>query len=321
MVDAVERLVNLALFLAAARGPVSAEQVRAEVIGYPEGQDEAAFLRMFERDKDELRGLGLAIEATPDGRYRLDAERTFVSGLDLAPEDEAALRAAAVVLLDDPSFPFAGDLRYALAKVSGIADLDVPAAAHLADEHPEAQGETAATLAASAAACKRVTFVYTNTAGRSAPHTVEPYGLFLNAGRWYLVGRDTVRQEERVYAVARMEDITPNTARPRSTDFERPVDFDVSEYIGLPFQYGPGELFDAVVKFAPSVTWRAPALTGGAGELRPEGDDLCWHVTARDAARLARWVIAHGPGLAIESPPEAVDLARSGLAGVADAHA
>ncbi|MDF1542017.1 MAG: WYL domain-containing protein [Anaerosomatales bacterium] len=321
MVDAVERLVNLALFLAAARGPASAERVRAEVIGYPEGQDESAFLRMFERDKDELRGLGLVIEATPDGRYQLDAERTFVSGLDLAAEDEAALRAAAAVLLDDPSFPFAGDLRYALAKVSGTTDVDVPAAAHLADEHPEAQGETAATLATSAAARKRVTFVYTNTTGQSAPHSVEPYGLFLHAGRWYLVGRDTGRDEVRVYAVARMEDVTPNTARPRSADFERAADFDVSEYIGLPFQYGPGEVFDAVVRFAPPVTWRAPALTGGVGEMRSGGDGLLWHVTARDAAGLARWVIAHGPGLVIESPPEAVNLARSGLAGVVDEHA
>ena len=321
MVEAVERLVNLALFLAAARGPVSAGQVRAEVIGYPQGQDEAAFLRMFERDKDELRGLGLAIEATPDGRYQLDAERTFVSGLDLAAEDEAALRASAVVLLDDPSFPFAGDLRYALAKVSGLTDGDVPAAAHLADEHPEAQGRIAATLAASAAARKRVTFDYTNSAGRSARHSVDPYGLFLNAGRWYLVGRDTRRDEVRVYAVARMEDVTPNATRPRSADFERPADFDVSEYIGLPFQYGPGDVFDAVVRFAHAVAWRATALTGGAGEIRADGDSLLWHVTARDAARLARWAIAHGPGLVVESPPEAAKLARSGLTAVVDAHA
>ncbi|MBE0416357.1 MAG: WYL domain-containing protein [Coriobacteriia bacterium] len=321
MTEAVERLVNVALFLAATRGPVSAERIRTEIAGYPEGQDEVAFLRMFERDKDDLRAMGLAIESTPEGKYRLDAGRTFVAGLDLSVDEEAVLRAAAAVFLGDPSFPFTTNLRYALVKVSGAPDAEIPAAAHLADEHPETQGATVATLTSASSTRKRVTFDYTNAAGRTATHTVEPYGLFLHAGRWYLVGRDIARNEVRVYAAARMENVTANTSRPRTPDFERPLDFVVAEYIGLPFQYGPGETFDAVVRFAPSVAWRAPTLTGGAGEIRPGEDGLLWHITARDAVRLARWVVASGPGLSLESPAEVAELVSSGLAGVVNLHA
>jgi hypothetical protein len=55
MTEAVERLVNLALFIAKA-GPrgVTADTCRG-VEGYPGDQDVAAFLRMFERDKEQLR--------------------------------------------------------------------------------------------------------------------------------------------------------------------------------------------------------------------------------------------------------------------------
>jgi proteasome accessory factor B len=321
MTEAVERLVNVALFLAAARGPVSAERIRTDVTGYPEGQDESAFLRMFERDKDELRAMGFVIESTPEGEYRLDAGRTFVSGLDLSADEEAVLRATAAVFLGDPSFPYATDLRYALAKVSGAPDADVPAAAHLADEHPEAQGATVASLTSASTARKRVSFDYTNAAGHSALHSVEPYGLFLHSGRWYLVGRDTARDEVRVYAVTRMENVAANPSRPRTPDFERPRDFDVAEFVGLPFQYGPGKPFDAVVRFASSVAWRAPALTGGSGQLRPDEDGLLWQVTARDGERLARWVVANGPGLSIESPAEVAELMRSGLSRVVTVHA
>jgi len=321
MTEAVERLVNLALFLAASRAPVSAERIRTEIIGYPEGQDEAAFIRMFERDKDELRGMGIAIESTPEGTYRLDTERTFVAGLDLSAEEETVVRATATVFAGDPSFPFGNDLLFALAKISGGPETDVPAAAHLADEHPETQGAAVGTLASASMACKTVSFDYTNAEGRSAPHVVEGYGLFLHAGRWYLVGRDTGRDEVRVYAVARMGQPTPNSVRPRTPDFERPAGFDVGAYVGLPFQYGPGEEFDAVVRFAPSVAWRAVVLTGGSGELRAEEDGLVWHVSARDETRLARWVVANGPGVSIESPPGAADLVRSGLAGVVSRHA
>lgn len=321
MSDAVERLVNLALFLAAARGPVSAERIRAEIAGYPEGQDESAFLRMFERDKDDLRAMGLAIESTPEGEYRLDPGRTFVASLDLTAEEEAVLLTVAAVFLDDPSFPFAADLRYALGKVSAGPDIDVPAAARLADENPEVQGETVATLASAATAGKRVDFGYTNAAGRSAAHSVEPYGLFLHAGRWYLVGRDVARDEVRVYAASRMNDVAANASRPRTPDFERPAGFDVAEFIGLPFQYGPGDPFEAVVGFSPAIAWRAHALTGGAGVLRSEGDALVWYVTARDGARLARWAVANGPGITIESPPDVAALLKAGLEEVAARHA
>ncbi len=321
MTGAVERLVNLALLLAAARGPVSAERIRTELAGYPDNQEYDAFIRMFERDKDQLRAMGLAIEATADGEYLLDAERTFVTGLDLSAEEETVVRATAAVFANDPSFPFCTDLRFALAKVAGGPDPDVAAAAHLADEEPETQGAAVQALAGACSARKRVRFDYTNAQGDSAPHEVEPYGLFLHAGRWYLVGRDTGRDEVRVYAVSRMAQLAPEAARPRTPDFERPAAFDVAAYVGLPFQYGAGELFDAEVRFAPSVAWRARALTGGAGELRPDGDDLVWHIPARDAERLARWVVANGPGISIDSPPSAAGLLVSGLAAVGARHA
>lgn len=321
MTEAVERLVNLALFLGAARGSVSAERIRTEVVGYPAGQDEAAFLRMFERDKDDLRAMGIAITSTPEGEYRLDTERTFVSGLDLSAEEETAIRAAATVFSADPSFPFGSDLRFALAKISSGSDHDIPAAARLADEHPEAQGSVVATLVAASTGCKRVEIDYTNAAGNRAVRSVEPYGLFLHAGRWYLVARDIGHDETRVFAVARISNAAPNASRPRTPDFARPSDFDVAAYVGLPFQYGPGPSFEAVLRFAPSVAWRAPALTGGAGELAPDADALLWRIPARDEVRLARWVVANGPGISIDSPRSAGELLRTGLAQVAGQHA
>lgn len=321
MTEAVERLVNLALFLAAVRGPKSAEQIRAEVAGYPRGQDETAFIRMFERDKDELRAMGIAIEATPEGAYRLDGEQTFVSALDLTSDEETVLRVTATVFAADPSFPFAHDLRYALAKIAGTAEADVPAVARLVDESPGAQGAAVSVLTAASMARKRVTFDYTNAQGVSASHEVEPFGVFLHSARWYLVGRDVALDEVRVYAVARMGKPAPNASRPKAPDFERPEGFDVGSYIGLPFQYGAGEAFEAVVRFSPASSWRTRAITGGRGALHTDGDGLVWHVAARDVERLARWVSANGPGITIVSPPEATNMLRAGLEKAAVRHA
>lgn len=326
MADAVERLVNLAFFLAHARTPVSAEQIRANVAGYPGDQDYDAFIRMFERDKDALRSAGFAIEAA-ENAYRLDAAATFASQVELKAADAAALRAVGLALLDDPAFPFAQDLRLALAKLGtgeGLATLEntgAPVVAHIADEDPELQGSLVSMLDEAVSAHKRVTFDYTNAAGEHKHHEVEPYGLFVRDGRWYLVGRDTRIDEQRVYALFRMANAVVNAAKPKTADFAVPDGFTVSSFIAQPFQYGRDEAAPAIVRFSAEHAWRAEALTGGAGELVPNADgSVDWHTTMRDPRRLLRWVVENGPGLTAIEPPELARMLEDSLAKVVALH-
>lgn len=309
MVDAVERLVNLAFYLAAATEPVSAERIRVDVAGYPADATEEAFKRMFERDKELLRDAGFTILTDPEneGLYRLDRAASFAEGIDLTAEQAAAVRVAGVAMLADPSFPFAAELRLALAKIAAALEgADIAATARLVDEDPQAQGAVVAELAAAAEACKLVTFGYTNSYGESGPHEVEPYGVFLHDGRWYLVGRDTAKEQVRTYTVSRMTDATANAARPKSPDYARPDDFDVRSYLRLPFQYGPDSArFTAVLRFSADNAWRAEGLARLRGELEPAGDGgLLWRVEARDPARLLRFAIENGPGLTVVEPAD-----------------
>jgi len=321
--DAVERLINLALYLASAREPVTAERIRTDVIGYPAEQDQAAFLRMFERDKDQLRAAGFLIEGDEAGTYTLDHAATFAAPIDLSAEETAAVRAAGTAMLSDPSFPYRDDLRLALAKISSGVDTDLlPAAARLADEDPARQGITVAALSSAASRGKRASFEYTNSYDRSARHTVEPYGLFLHDGRWYLVGRDTARDEMRTYAVARIGELSVDSARPATRDFERPDDFDVRRFVRLPFQYGPaGSEFEAELRFDARVAWRAESLGASADELTDSGDgQLTWRVTAASADRLLRFALENGPGIHVVAPESAGALLREGLGEVVRAH-
>ncbi len=322
MPDPAERIINLAMFLADTRTPVTAERIRLEVEGYGSDQDEAAFLRMFERDKDDLRAAGLVVDSTADGRYLLDASRSFCSEVPLSAEDELALRAVGAALLDDPAFPFPAELRRAIHKLTGVVAPPAPVAVRVADEEPDVQGATVAELASASARRKRVTYDYTNAAGASRPHEVEPLGLFLRDGRWYLVGRDVSIDEVRVYAVSRMAALSVHAARPKTPDFEVPDGFDVGSFIGLPFQYGATPAFEATIRFAPGRAWSAPALTGGRGTLAeaPDGG-LLWRITARDERAVLRWALAHGPGIDIVAPARLVTALAGGLERAEAAHA
>lgn len=300
MADSAERLINLALFLAGSRTSVTAEECRAAGLGYPADQDDATFARMFERDKDVLRAAGLPIEVDRQGEteaYRLDPA-AYAAPVRLSAEELAALAAAGAAMLSDPSFPLVEDLRYALAKLTAFADAPAPiVAARLADEAPEAQGETAALLATATAWRKRVRFGYTNLAGVGGTRAVEPYALFLREGRWYLVGRDPERDDVRTYTLARMTDLVVNADRPKSPDFVRPAEFDVAAYVVLPFQYGDADRI-VTLRFAKDAAWRAERLTARQGGLEAQSDgSVLWQVAVADEDRLLRWIVENGPGI------------------------
>ena len=323
MADAVERLVNLALYLASRNEHVTAEACRSAGLGYPEDQDTVAFLRMFERDKDALRAAGLVLDVRKVGdveAYGLDASATFARPVALTATERSTVRAVAAALVADAGFPFAEDLTLALAKLGASGGVGPMAVAELVEESSADQAAVARELAEAVQSRKGVTFGYTNSAGERKSHDVEPYGVFFREGRWYLAGRDRALDDVRTYALTRMEDVTANAARPRTPDFERPADFDIRDHERLPFQYGP-VVVPTVLRFDADTAWRAARLARGRGTLdeQPDGSVL-WSVEARDLRRLAAWLIDEGPGITAVAPPELLDALRAGLEQVIAAH-
>ena len=101
-----ERLLNLVICLLYTRQPLSKQRIRAAVPQYGEAASDEAFDRMFERDKDELRDLGIPLRAEAidplfddETGYRLvQATLDMARGLGLADtlSDDSARRALVV---------------------------------------------------------------------------------------------------------------------------------------------------------------------------------------------------------------------------------
>lgn len=210
----LERLLNLTAALLATERPLTAEELRARVPGYPE--DLASFRRAFERDKESLRAMGLPLQAEPiPGRmppvegYRARPEEAFLRDPGLEPDELAALHwASSVVRLEGVE---GGEAFWKLGGVTpptgdGTGPNDTGPDASGADG---ADGATVAPLPsdphlvklfAGVAARRTVRFSY-----RGEPRRVNPYRLDLQRGRWYLTGFDHLRVEERVYRLDRIE--------------------------------------------------------------------------------------------------------------------
>src|ERR1700730_7541323 len=96
-----ERLLSLVVCLLSTRRALTAAQIREAVPGYPDSFE--AFKRMFERDKEERRELGIPLEtdlASPgdeDAGYRIQREAYELPEITLEPDEAAVLGLAARV--------------------------------------------------------------------------------------------------------------------------------------------------------------------------------------------------------------------------------
>jgi len=203
-----ERLVNLVICLLVARTYLSRERIRATVDGYA-GQSDEAFERMFERDKEELRELGVPVETGTADRYfddelgyRIRRERFQLPPLTLAPDEAAVLGLAARVW---QQAGLASATESALRKL-GAAGVATDRSALAVVEPRLVATEPAFEPLFDAAVNRRpVRFPYRGSgSATTTPRSVHPWGLGLWRGRWYLVGWDVDRADRRTYRLGRI---------------------------------------------------------------------------------------------------------------------
>ncbi|HUZ39728.1 MAG TPA: WYL domain-containing protein [Streptosporangiaceae bacterium] len=201
-----ERLLSLVVCLLSSQRYLTATQIRAAVPGYPDSFD--AFKRMFERDKEELRELGIPLDMGTNGAldeemgYRIPRQAYVLPDIRLEPDEAAMLALAARVWR-----------RAELAGAAAGALLKLRAAGVEAEEtgqpgiEPRLTGEAAfGPLWESVRDRRPVTFSY-RAAGRSEPQQrkLEPWGVVNRHGRWYVAGHDRARDAVRVFRLSRIE--------------------------------------------------------------------------------------------------------------------
>ncbi len=212
-ISKVERLMNLVIALLSTRGYLSAEKIRSTVAGYSDNPSAEAFSRMFERDKNELRDLGIPLEtgkASSFGSvegYRINRDAYALPPVDLTA-DEAAAVAVATQLWASPELITATQGALLKLRAAGV-DLDPDATVSIAAPAGQSglRGSEGVlgTLLAAIDAGQRVQFAHRpSLTARYTTRTVEPWGVLTERGRWYLVGHDCDRDATRVFRLSRI---------------------------------------------------------------------------------------------------------------------
>jgi proteasome accessory factor B len=298
----LERLVDLVALLLESRVPLTFDQIRGKLAEAYEHEDVSSAKRMFERDKDVLRDIGVPIEVVStdvweaEQGYTIPKDRYYLPEIRFTPEEITALVVAARSGGDTSA---EDGVRKLLSGAEGgilasVAGTGLGGLGGAGDPRLPAAAEAVAGL-------RRVRFRYRTARGEASERLVDAYGLAVRRGHWYLVGLDLDRGELRSFRLSRLDsdlvDEGPGSEPPaglRAADVVQPGPPSTAESAS-----------SAVVAFAPDVAWWAVRGVAGAEAVRTREDGWAEiRVPAQPGESLAGWVLSFGPDAEAIEPPE-----------------
>ncbi|HEY5890509.1 MAG TPA: WYL domain-containing protein [Acidimicrobiia bacterium] len=286
MQNVIERVLNVLIFLLESPRPVTADDIRQTVPGYSTDSDEA-FHRMFERDKNVLRDLGVPLELVAldawevDFGYSVDPDQYAIGDPGLTDEEKAALSLAARMVRLGGSFAGVDGLHKlgGIERGSGVESFG----ADLGDE-----GEALGKLFEAVSQRRPVGFTY-----RGNQRSINPYGVAYRRGHWYLIG--AVDGDERVYRVDRMSGV--DVGSPGA--FKRPKGFSAKDFLqSHPWESGGEDQVEATVRFDSDVAWWASRTLGIDHREGPL--EVSVPMSNQDA--FIGWILSFGPSAEVLAP-------------------
>jgi proteasome accessory factor C len=274
------RQLSLISFLMAQGRPVSALEIKREVEGYSDMNDDA-FARRFYADRAELESLGIELGVEKPGEgffeaelYSLPPENFYLDAIRFS-DDELAALSTALLLLTDGGFAYAEPLRLALQQVAW------------GHPNPLSEGERAPVEMAMTASAggrdlsqrlskietaisrrKTIEFTYyTMERGETEKRKVDPYHLVFRGGQFYLIGLSHERGAVRVFRLSRIQGKVGYASKAEH-DFSPPEDFDRRDY-GSRADWQLGEPQGTAKIFVRErIAWLIERDFGRYGELR-----------------------------------------------------
>lgn len=343
----LQRWVDLIAALLARKSTQTFDELAREVPAYAGGNADS-IKRMFERDKLELRALGVPLETVgEDGdeetAYRLRTTDFYLPYLSVVSArgrttptrvDRYGYRALSQLAFDPDELTAVaeaaarvrqlGDRSLAEDSVSAMRklafDLPMDAAVQGTEDVVIGQPFAAAspdvlrTLSAALVARKRVTIDYYSMSSQtSSGREVDPFGLFFLNAHWYLAAREHAANAVKNFRVSRIRSAKAHAARAGTADYEIPKDFDLRAHARSKqaWEIGADVVGDVVVEIRG--TSGATDAAASLGEAIP-GKQNQRRFAVRRPEVFARWLLSFAGEIVPMSPPELVAEYRRQLA-------
>lgn len=318
-----ERLLNLFTFLLNSAQPQSAVEIRNSLPHYQVSRSETSFKRTLGRDVQTLRQMGVPVDVDLEAGYRILPRAYHLPLVEFSEEELGGLALASrVVSTLAPALQEAADS--ALRKLAfgnwdslhqaeeRQADLEFQMLRDRGGLRPEALETLLDAL------LNRWTLrirYWARTSHQTTTRDVDPYGLVIHDGQWYLVGSCHLRGGVRTFKGIRMQrlEISPLSRR-HGQDFAVPEGFDLRTHVGLArWRQGKGgPPFTARVWFDKEVWWWVKENWGSFGTAQEGSEGGVLSVKVQDADAFVGAVLEFGLHAEVKEP----EFLRARLVGI-----
>jgi proteasome accessory factor B len=299
--ERTERLMNLVICLLHTRAFITAERLREIIPGYGDAPSDEAFKRMFERDKEDLRDLGIPLETgsmsawDDEVGYRIARGDYALPDVTLEPDEAAAVGLAARMW---SSAALGAPATRALRKLEA-AGVEITPLPEGLQPRVGAGGTGFPAIAEAVREGRRISFDYRGaTDVEPATRHVEPWGVVWWHGRWYLVGHDLDREAPRVFRLSRVAS-EPKGQGP-SGAVTVPPGVDLTALVSASDPRDSDAMARIRVRHDQAIGLRRQTVD----IAHEEGWDIIT-VPCPDPHRLAEQVLAYGTNAVMLSPAEA----------------
>ena len=294
-----ERLINLTLALLATKRYLKKSEILANVQGY-EGTQEAKE-RMFERDKDDLRSLGIEIEVgdldiffEDEPGYRIPQKSYELNVPNLTSRELALLSIASSLWNDSILAPSAQSGIRKLRSLGIPATLDFEFRMKYRFDNPSQLLEE---IAKAILQKSEISFAYDSSSLKT--RHLQPYRIVFWNSFWYLIGMDLDRKAIRLFKISRF--LGGVEISKKKNQFEIPQDFDVSEYL-------PKNDISIIHSAMVEIKKDSAILLRERGKLISQGEDFDTYEINFEYERIfLREIIWHGSNVRIIEPANLVE--------------
>lgn len=294
-----ERLINLTLALLATKRYLKKSEILANVQGY-EGTQEAKE-RMFERDKDDLRSLGIEIEVgdldiffEDEPGYRIPQKSYELNVPNLTSRELALLSIASSFWNDSILAPSAQSGIRKLRSLGIPATLDFEFRMKYRFDNPSQLLEE---IAKAILQKSEISFAYDSSSLKT--RHLQPYRIVFWNGFWYLIGMDLDRKAIRLFKISRF--LGGVEMSKKKNQFEIPQDFDVSEYL-------PKNDISIIHNAKVEIKKDSAILLRERGKLISQGEDFdTYEINFEHERIFLREIIWHGANVRIIEPANLVE--------------
>ena len=289
-----ERLINLTLALLATKRYLKKSEILTNVQGYEGSQD--AKERMFERDKDDLRSLGIEIEVgdldiffEDEPGYRIPQKTYELNVPNLTGRELALLSVASNFWNDSILAPNAQSGIRKLQSLGIPASLDFEFKMKYRFENPS---ELLEEISKAILQKSRISFTYDSASLKT--RNLEPYRIVFWNSYWYLIGMDIDRDAIRLFKLSRFQGSVEISKK--KNEFNIPADFDVSQHL-------PKQDVEIIRKAVVEIRKDSGALFRRRGKQTAEGVEFdTYEIDYANERAFLREILWHGENIRLVEP-------------------